>query len=80
MIDIQKKIKFQNTLDGDDDIEKSNQKDINVGNLYTKFAPFIKNHSFEKLTVDNLPCYSIYKRKNLIFFGETTKKRKTLQI
>ena len=53
-------------------------KEINTENLYAKLAPFIKNHIFEKLTVDHLPCYSIYKRKNLIFYGETTKKRKNI--
>ena len=73
-----KKIHFQNTLDRDDDIENSNLKDNNTENLYAKLAPFIKTHIFEKLTVDHLPCYSIYKRKNLIFYGETTKKRKNI--
>ena len=72
------KIHFQHTLDGDNDIENSNLKDNNTENLYAKLAPFIKTHIFEKLTVDHLPCYSIYKRKNLIFYGETTKKRKNI--
>ena len=74
------KIHFQNTLDGDNDIENSNLKDSNAENLYAKLAHFIKTHIFEKLTVYHLPCYSIYKRKNLIFYGETTTRGRILQI
>ena len=48
---------------------------MTIQNLCTKLAPLIKTHIFEKLTVDHLPYYSIYKRKKLIFYGETTKKR-----
>ena len=67
------KIHFQNIVDADNEIENSNLKDNNTEYLYAKLASFIKTHIFfEKLTVDHLPCYSIYKRKNLIFYGETT--------
>ena len=72
------KIHFQNTLNGCDEIENSNLKDDNTENLYAKLAPFMKNHSFEKLTEDHLSSYSIYKGKNLIFYGETTKKSKNI--
>ena len=55
------KIYFQNTLDGEN--ENSNLKDNATKNLYAKLASFIENYIFEKLTVNRLPCYSIYKRK-----------------
>ena len=51
-------------------------KDNNTESLYVALALFIKNYVFEQLTVDHIPCYSIYKRKILIFYGETPKKRK----
>ena len=70
-------LKTPNTLDGDNEIENSSLKDNNTEHLYAKLALFIKNHIFEKLTVDHLPFYSIYKRKNLIFYGET-KNRKNI--
>ena len=47
------KIQIYNTLDGYDDVENSNLKYNNTENLYTKLEPFIKNHMFEKLTVDH---------------------------
>ena len=74
------KIHFQNTLDDDDDIENSNLNDNNTENLYAKLAPFIKNHIFEKLTVDDLPCYSSYKRKNLIFMAKQLRRGRILQV
>ena len=73
-----KKMYFQNTLDGDNEKENCNLKYNNAENLYAKLAPCIKNHIFEKLVVDHLPCYSIYKRKNLIFMAKQLRRGRIL--
>ena len=61
-----KQVQFQINLADQSTIENTDLSDI---------SSYIGSHVFDKLTVDNLTCYSAYKRDNLIFYAESMRKR-----
>ena len=62
-----KQVQFQINLADQSTIENTDLSDI---------SSYIESHVFDKVTVDNLTCYSAYKRDNLIFYAESVRNRK----
>ena len=73
-----KKIQFQNDLTNTSTIKNSNMIDGNEANMFSKVSSFIKSHIFDKLAVNYVTCYSIYKRDNLKFYRKPVRKHKNI--